>query len=67
MPPAQHICPAPPQLPQLPFVHDPPMPGHVEPAAVQVPFTQQPLPQPLASQHGSPGAPHAAHTPPPPP
>src|SRR5271165_4458316 len=57
-PPGQQACPAPPHVPQLPLVHVPPMTGHAEAAAVQFPFTQQPFPQPLASQHASPGAPH---------
>src|SRR5271165_4182022 len=63
-PPGQQACPAPPHVPQLPVVHVPPMTGHAEAAAVQFPFTQQPFPQPLASQHASPGAPHCAHSPP---
>jgi hypothetical protein len=64
---AQHIWPAPPHIPQLPPLHVPPMLGHIEPAAEHVPLTQQPPPQPFASQQGWPAAPHCAHTPPLPP
>jgi hypothetical protein len=60
----QHIWPAPPQLPQLPAEHVPPMPpGQALPAAVQVPATQQPPPQSLPAQQASPGLPHTAQTP----
>jgi hypothetical protein len=50
--PGQHACPAPPHVPQLPLVHVPVMPVQVEPAAVHWWFTQQPVPQPFASQQG---------------
>jgi hypothetical protein len=49
----QQACPAPPQVPQLPFAHMPPTAGQVEPGPVQVWFTQQPLSlQALPAQHG---------------
>jgi hypothetical protein len=50
--PAQHICPVPPQVPQLPFMHVPVMPGHMFPEPVQKPAMQQPPPlQLLSAQH----------------
>jgi hypothetical protein len=55
--PAQHPWPAPPQVPQLPFMQTPPTVGQVDPAPVQTSFTQQPVPQPLAAQQASPGLP----------
>jgi hypothetical protein len=67
--PAQQGWPAPPQLPQLPFMHAMLMVGHIEPAPVQMFATQQPPElQVVFAQHGSPGPPQAVQTrgPPPP-
>jgi hypothetical protein len=63
----QHACPAPPHMPQLPFVHVPPICGHIELAVTHARFTQHPPAQPFAAQHASPAPPHCAHTPAPPP
>jgi hypothetical protein len=49
--PGQQAWPAPPHIPQLPALQVPPM-EHAEAAAVHAPLTQQPPPQPFASQHG---------------
>ena len=51
-----------------PFLHVPPMFGHVSLLLVQMLSTQQPPAlQSPSSQHGSPGSPQTTHTPEPPP
>ncbi|HNK43281.1 MAG TPA: hypothetical protein PKL17_00760 [Pseudomonadota bacterium] len=65
----QQGWPAPPQVPQLPFVQVPVRFGQVEPADEQTLLTQQPtlpattLPQPLPTQQGWPGLPHGLQMP----
>ena len=64
---AQHACPWPPQLPQLPLEQVPVKTGHVWPPATQVAppplFTQQPpFPHVVAEQQTSPAPPQAVHT-----
>ena len=63
VPPLQHGCPAPPQVPQAPFAHPPPLPPHAAPAATHTPADpQQPPPaQVLPPQQRSPAAPQCAH------
>jgi hypothetical protein len=62
-PPAQHGCPAPPQIPQAPCTQVKP-PGQSVPSGTQVPGSpavaraQQPPSQRLRAQHGWPGPPH---------
>jgi hypothetical protein len=59
----QQGCPAAPQVPQLPPEHVFPMMGHIDPEPTQIRFTQQPLPQPFATQHAWPAAPHVSQIP----
>jgi hypothetical protein len=59
----QQGCPAAPQVPQLPAEHVLPMTGHIDPELTQIRFTQQPVPQPLATQQASPAAPHVSQMP----
>ncbi len=55
---AQQPCPDPPQLPQAPLAHIPPLPGQAEPLPGQMLFRQQPpLPHVLSAQQASPVAP----------
>jgi hypothetical protein len=62
--PAQQGCPAPPQVPQTPFWHIPPMVGQADPLAVQVwPTQQPPEAQVLSAQQICPAPPHWAHRP----
>jgi hypothetical protein len=52
-PPGQQVCPAPPQLPQLPLPHVPVICGHAVPDGVHTFATQHPPPwQVLSSQQG---------------
>lgn len=47
-------------MPQEPFVHVPPMPGHAEPEGVHTCVTQQPPPvHAFPAQQVSPAPPHA--------
>jgi hypothetical protein len=64
----QHAWLRPPQVPQPPFEHVPPRPGHVLPLPVQTLLTQQPPPEHvLPAQHAWPAPPHAVQMPLPPP
>src|SRR5262245_45498223 len=67
VPPVQQAWPAPPQLPQLPFMHIWPF-GQLLLAPTQLPATQQPPPaHMLPAQQNAPGVPHEAQMPLPPP
>jgi hypothetical protein len=63
--PVQQGCPAPPHVPQLPFMHMAPLRGHAEPLGVQMAFTQQPPPPQLPPlQQAWPAPPHGEQIPP---
>jgi hypothetical protein len=62
-PPPQHGWPAPPHVPQLPFMHVPAVPGHAEADEMHellFPSQQPPEAHVLPSQHGCPAPPHCA-------
>jgi hypothetical protein len=59
----QQVWDGPPQVPQLPFEHAPPMMGQAIPELVHTAFTQQPSPHAAPAQQAWPGPPHAVQIP----